>query len=437
MNIVTDVLDPDSRNGVSFRLNRGLLVRWFVDYNPLFTLSALCVLGGVLVLANALRAAEGASVSLTGVLELYQWVLIGMTALLYRRLNEHRPGVILGVIALVFLVDPTLQLSALATDDHPVLSAVWVLGVALKLEALAWALCLRMSISTRVLAVLGAALVAFLPNASLVEDLGRMAPFALATGLFALGVFATLLPPSVRSTRALGNVGTIMLPRLLKAAVGIALGGGLLQGINALLAVGLGSMTMALSAVALIVAINCRRNHEFSLWLAVGVAFLMSMSTRVFADIGMPMIAVALFVAARHHAPRVLSAALVASAVPSVVAALDLFSAARAITFAAGVHIGLLVVVTIGLMAVLVKQRAPSALLGLALVHFKTVQLLVLPSLVLPAASSVGVGLVGLGFVLLPLGVMAHRRFSAVVSRLDAQAAFAAEGPCSSAAPGL
>src|SRR4051794_33204172 len=88
-----------------------LLVRWFVQYNPLFTMSALCVLGGVLLLSRHLQTNnDDVTLGLSFVVELYQWLLIGTAGLLFRRLNEHRPGVILGIIAVVFLVDPTLQL---------------------------------------------------------------------------------------------------------------------------------------------------------------------------------------------------------------------------------------------------------------------------------------------------------------------------------------
>src|SRR5690349_7049422 len=98
-----------------------LVVRWFIQYNPFFTASALCVLGGILLARQALGSS--ADVALTIVLELYQALVIAIAALLYRRLLERRPAAILGVIALVFLVDPTLQLSALAASHAFAMSA--------------------------------------------------------------------------------------------------------------------------------------------------------------------------------------------------------------------------------------------------------------------------------------------------------------------------
>lgn len=147
-----------------------LLVRWFVQYNPLFTMSALCVLGGVLLLSRHLQTtSDDVTLGISFVVELYQWMLIGTAGLLYRRLNEHRPGVILGVIAVVFLVDPTLHLSALATSEHLGMCALWVVLVAAKLHALQYAFCLRLSLAARVVPVLGALLVAVLPNARVFE----------------------------------------------------------------------------------------------------------------------------------------------------------------------------------------------------------------------------------------------------------------------------
>ena len=78
----TSILSPHPR----------LFVRWFVQYNPMFTASALCVLGGVLLLSCATGSA--ANVALTGILEVYQWLVIGTAALLYRRLLERRPAAI-------------------------------------------------------------------------------------------------------------------------------------------------------------------------------------------------------------------------------------------------------------------------------------------------------------------------------------------------------
>src|ERR1044071_9674827 len=146
-----------------------LFVRWFVQYNPMFTASALCVLGGVLLLSCALG--KDACVALAGVLVLYQWIVIATAALLYRRLLERRPAAILGVIQLAFMIDPTLQLSSLAGgasdgDAASIATTVWwVVSFALKLRALEHAFHLRLYHAPRVIPVVAAALTALVPNA--------------------------------------------------------------------------------------------------------------------------------------------------------------------------------------------------------------------------------------------------------------------------------
>jgi hypothetical protein len=213
-----------------------LFVRWFVQYNPMFTASALCVLGGVLLVSCTLGT--NADVILTFVLEAYQWLLIGTAALLSRKMVERRAAAILGLIELVFLVDPTLQLASLAGSESYLTMTLWLMLFCAKWSALAWAFELKLNRAARWLPPVGALLTTLVPNARLFGMDDRQLPLALAAGVLAMAVAVIAWRPKVTTVHALGDVGTVMFPRLVKGAVAIALGGVVLQCWNATLAIG-------------------------------------------------------------------------------------------------------------------------------------------------------------------------------------------------------
>lgn len=392
-----------------------LLVRWFVQYNPLFTASALCVLGGVLLLQRSLG--DGGGLLLTGVVELYQWLVIGTAALLYRRLHDHRPGVILGLVALVFLVDPTLQTSALASANAFVASLGWLVLFALKLQALSWAFCLRLSTSARLVPVLGAALIVALPMLRMTEH-AALVSGVLAVALFGIGVLLAFAPPTMRSLRALGEVGAVMYPRLEKAVAGIFVVGALFQGGNAVFAEGAPAFFAAVMAVLAGVVMHVQREQR--LWFAaLGVLWAGAIAGLTM-TVTLPMLAVALLIAAaRHgHAPRVFVAGLVTAAVPGL----------RDGGVLAGdpAAIAVVVVATVGLVWLLAMRRAWSAPLGLILLHARTAQVVLVPAVASTSGGTWGAALVVAGFGLVPLGVMLHRRLSAVLTQAERDAEAAA-----------
>jgi len=395
----TRVIDP-------FAPDPRLFVRWFVQYNPLFTASALCVLGGVLLVGRALG--DSSVALLTGVVELYQWLVIGTAGLLYRRLNEHRPGVILGLIAAVFLVDPTLQVSALATAGHEALTIAWVALTALKVWALVWAFCLRLNRSAYAVVVLGAAAVAALPHMRMMEDVADLAPSFLAVAVCAVSALAAIVRPTMTSARALSEVGAVMFPRLQRAIVGIAVLGVAYQGINAVFAIGPQAMLAIAGAMFLAVVMHART--EQLVWIALVPAALLLPKAVSVTFVALPLAAFALLIASRHHAPRVMAAGLFIAAMPAY-AKVEFGG-----PFAEG---ALIVVCSLALIAVAVTRRAPSAVVAMVAMHARFVVTTVFP-VVFSSAKAVGhLGwgalLVSTGFVLLPLGVVAHRRLSKLV----------------------
>ena len=141
-----------------------LLHRWFVEYNPLYLLSAALVLAG-LALVSGEASREGA-LTVAAIAEVYAFALIGAAALLVRR-DKRRPAVMLALLAVCYQADLTLHVETCAFlgATGVVASVVWVALFVVKLYALAWALQLRPSCSAMFAPVLGAVGLAALPHA--------------------------------------------------------------------------------------------------------------------------------------------------------------------------------------------------------------------------------------------------------------------------------
>lgn len=384
------------------------MVRWFVQYNPMFTASALCVLGGVFLLARALG--EAAVVPLTAVLELYQWLLIGVAALLYRRLLERRPAVILGVIELVLLTDPTLQLSALATAGQHAGTLAWVALFAAKVHALMWAFRLRASLSARALPIVGAAVIAFIPVVRVADvvDPGALR-FLLAAVVFVLGWVAATWRPTIASRQALGEHGLLMFPRLVRAAAFVAAAGFVYQACNASLAEGLVTLLPSVGAVLFVVA--AKRRDDAAWAPVVAGAFLCAIGggpSYAGLAIALPMASIALASAYwRGGAPRLVVGALSCTWLCAI-------GAREHVPAPVLVLIAVAVVVTVPLAAVLWRRAAWSAIPALAVVHLSWTRVAGID--VQPHGPLQWGGLLVLaGFVLLPLGVVMHRRLTRIL----------------------
>jgi hypothetical protein len=88
---------------------RAILQRCFVEYNPLYFASSMCILAGVFLLAHALpREAWGSKFGIVASTEAYQFLLLAAAAILLRA-GLKRPAAILGLTALVFLLDAALN----------------------------------------------------------------------------------------------------------------------------------------------------------------------------------------------------------------------------------------------------------------------------------------------------------------------------------------
>jgi hypothetical protein len=387
---------------------RPLLYRWFVQFNPFFTASALCVLGGVLLLSHALGV--GSERVLAVVVELYQWLLIGVAGVLYRRLLERRPATILGLIAVVFAMDPTLQMTALASAGSVLGVTLWLLSFAAKVRGLVWAFRLNVKDAVCALPVLGAGVVAALPLARIAGVDDDVLRGALAAAAFVIGVLAQHLRPTMASTHALDAYGAMMFERIKKAVVVVALAGAALQVFSACLAVGPTTVAMVLAGALLAHALYRSDPVEIGgfVLVAVGAGVLGGSATAT-----LPLVAVVLVVGARRSP--------VLAAVTIVVARVGFAFALPAVAVEVGYALD--VVAGASLVAVAVARRLPWAVVPAVVLNAGWAAPLARRALgfcvdvaLSTSSQSWGATLVVAGFVLIPTGVLLHRRLSRVLA---------------------
>lgn len=206
---------------------RRLLHRWLVQYNPLYLLSAMLVLGGMILTSRGL-AREGSlygELGVAAIAEVYAATLIGGAALL-TRIGLRRPAVMLALLTVLYQCDLTLH-----TETCSYLGAVgawatvgWLALFVAKLRALAWAMNLRVSRSAFATASLAAVGLAIFPR-HLHGLEPRTASALVALWLFALfSLFALPSPSSssgegsITSTVSLDAWGRTVLRRSVRAA---------------------------------------------------------------------------------------------------------------------------------------------------------------------------------------------------------------------------
>jgi hypothetical protein len=123
-----------------------LMYRWFVEFNPLYLLSAALVLTGCFLLSRGIahRPGEWLAVGITGVSEVYSLALLGGVALL-TRIDQRRPAVVLAMLFFLYQWDLTLHTETCAYlgPGGAWASAAWLAIFVGKIYALGWALRLR------------------------------------------------------------------------------------------------------------------------------------------------------------------------------------------------------------------------------------------------------------------------------------------------------
>src|SRR5262245_49360283 len=106
-------LMPDRREGESLAA-RAVLRHWFVHFNPLYLLSASCVLLGVFLVNRSLDrlpadGLDGPRLALFAAIQAYEALIVAGAAFLVHRARTVRPAVLLVLLEMVFLFDGTLR----------------------------------------------------------------------------------------------------------------------------------------------------------------------------------------------------------------------------------------------------------------------------------------------------------------------------------------
>ena len=169
-----------------------LLRRWFIEYNPLYLLSATSLLIGVNKLSAALTHSPHGSLTVAVVAESYAWALLAGASFLTKH-GLRRPAVMLVLLAALYQCDPTLHTETCAYlgGSGAIATVVWFASFVAKLYAMARAVRVRLSRSAVALPVLGALGVALMPRIALLVDASTLTAlvglwlFALFTGAFA------------------------------------------------------------------------------------------------------------------------------------------------------------------------------------------------------------------------------------------------------------
>lgn len=182
---------------------RSLLHRWFVQYNPLYLMSAMLVLGGTILSSRGLAhdASLFGQIGVAAIAEIYSAVLIGGAALLMR-VGHRRSAVMLALLTVLYQCDLTLH-----TETCPnlggvglVATAVWLSLFATKLYALAWAMKIRIARWAFATAIVGASGLALLPYA-----LQHWGDYAKSSALVMVWLFALFAIPTVAAHRYAPN----------------------------------------------------------------------------------------------------------------------------------------------------------------------------------------------------------------------------------------
>lgn len=118
---------------------------WFVEFNPLYFISAFCVLYGVFLIARNIDSVatvtpERAQLILFFVMQAYEVLLIGGAAFLVQRAGAVRPAVLLAMLEALFVFDCTFRLEGIALIGPlaaPLMLGLWLGFTAAKVWALA------------------------------------------------------------------------------------------------------------------------------------------------------------------------------------------------------------------------------------------------------------------------------------------------------------
>ena len=200
-----------------------LLKHWFVVYNPLYFISAMCFVFGVFMVSRGMNDIDwvDGQIVLTGVIELYEFALLAGSFFLYRIASQTRPAVILAFLNIVFLMDTTYQtehLSFVPGYGGPI-SAFWVVLFALKLWVLTRIFRLKTPFVVFAVPVLAAIGVAYTPYLLYYDLLNStLTIFLLTTYGSVLTIIILAFKPTVEGPSKNDFMSRLILTRIFNAA---------------------------------------------------------------------------------------------------------------------------------------------------------------------------------------------------------------------------
>jgi hypothetical protein len=197
-----------------------LLHRWFVQYNPIYLLSAILVLAGTMLTSRGLSE-EGSVYGQLGVAllaEVYACALIGGAAFLFH-VGQRRPAVMLGMLAVIYQGDLTLHTETCAYMGALGVVASMIWGALFLGKLYALGLAMRVRIAPRAFATAGTGAMALVLGPMVLPLMPPRAGGALvAFFVFALGAMCPRrVTDAVTPRETLSAWGTTVMARALGA----------------------------------------------------------------------------------------------------------------------------------------------------------------------------------------------------------------------------
>jgi hypothetical protein len=267
-----------------------LIHYWFVQYNPLYFFSALCVLAGVYLLAleldgNPAITANGdwslAQMLLFAVIQLYELLLIAAAGFLVHKVGLVRPAVILTLLEGVFLFDCTFRLETISHlgITGTVLTVAWVVLIPVKVWLLGRALRLKVPLSVIGLAAGGGAGLALMMQSLGMPGVDRSVVILAVTWWgAALIACAVTLAPRISRADAPDDASDSVCARIAKSLLLLLGGIYFYHVLNYITWIGVDDhAVMAPMIGTIFLLFSLLRPYEREIWLGIVIALLASL----------------------------------------------------------------------------------------------------------------------------------------------------------------
>jgi hypothetical protein len=200
-----------------------LFYKWFVKYNPLYFISALCFVFGVLLVSRGMHKIYwiDGQIILTAVIESYEILLLAGSYILYRKVSQNRPAIILALLNIIFLFDCTFQTEHISTLGYlgGFSTLIWLLLFIVKLKILMWIFQLKLPVIGFTVPILAAIGIVGTPYLLDYTNLDKsLIHLAITWYGVVLAVLVLWFRPAVVSKDKLDPQGKVILLRISNAA---------------------------------------------------------------------------------------------------------------------------------------------------------------------------------------------------------------------------